>query len=66
MRLFDFITRRLPKTAWQREEVDREIDELKSAMRQNAQVIESGARVVQSMSGAMRMITEVRGAERTR
>ena len=66
MSWLNFVTRRLPKTQSQREEVEREIDELKSSMRQTAQVIQSGARVIQNMSGAMRMVAEVRGAERSR
>ena len=65
MGLIDFIWRRLPKSQHQRDEVDREIDALKSHMRQNAQIIQSGARVVENMSGAMRLIAEVRGAERS-
>jgi len=66
MRLFDFINRRLPKSQTEKDEVEREIDELKSSLRQTAQVIQSGARVIENMSGAMRMVAEVRGADRSR
>ena len=65
MALLDFIFRRLPKSQHQRAAVDREINALKSNMRQNVQIIQSGARVVENMSGAMRLIAEVRGAERS-
>lgn len=39
--------------------VDSEISKHQATLRQNAQVVQSGARVVESMSGAMRILMEL-------
>jgi len=45
-------------SAKQRAEIDREIEEHKASMRQNAQVVQSGSRVLEQYANAMRLMVE--------
>jgi len=49
-----------------RDAVDQQIREVKAEIRKSAQAIESGARVIENMSGAMRMLAESEKNEENR
>lgn len=43
--------------------VDQEIESVKATIRQNTQALQSGTRVIQNMSGAMRLLSESKREE---